>query len=91
MINNRTLIQTSTQSGEPSTQGQGLGGDGSAAGAVKKMRGDLEQESAGRGRMIGLQDRREHARDIEAAHHSGARLHKACEVVGITVRTLQRW
>lgn len=41
--------------------------------------------------MIGLQDRREHARDIEAAHHSGARLHKACEVVGITVRTLQRW
>jgi transposase InsO family protein len=41
--------------------------------------------------MIGLQDRQEHARDIDAAHQAGARLDKACEVVGITVRTLQRW
>ncbi len=41
--------------------------------------------------MIGLQDRLEHARDIDAAHQAGARLDKACEVVGITVRTLQRW
>lgn len=41
--------------------------------------------------MIDLQDRQEHARDIEAAHRSGARLDKACEVVGITARTLQRW
>lgn len=41
--------------------------------------------------MIDLQDRREHARDIEAAQQAGARLHKACEVVGITARTLQRW
>ncbi len=41
--------------------------------------------------MIGLEDRQEHARDIEAARRSGARLHEACEVVGITARTLQRW
>ena len=41
--------------------------------------------------MIGLQDRREHAQDIEAAHQAGARLHLACEVAGIDVRTLQRW
>lgn len=41
--------------------------------------------------MIGLQDRLEHARDIDAAHQAGARLDKACELVGITVRTLQRW
>jgi transposase InsO family protein len=41
--------------------------------------------------MIGLEDRQEHARDIEAAGEAGARLHKACDVVGITARTLQRW
>ena len=41
--------------------------------------------------MIGLEDRQEHARDIEAACEAGARLHQACEVVGITARTLQRW
>ena len=41
--------------------------------------------------MIGLEDRQEHARDIEAARKAGARLHQACEVAGITARTLQRW
>jgi len=41
--------------------------------------------------MIGLEDRRSLAQDIEAAHQAGARLHLACEVAGIDVRTLQRW
>jgi transposase InsO family protein len=41
--------------------------------------------------MTGLEDRRQLARDIQAAHQAGARLHKACEVAGIDVRTLQRW
>ena len=41
--------------------------------------------------MIGLEDRRNIAQDIEVAHRSGARLDKACEVAGIDVRTLQRW
>jgi transposase InsO family protein len=41
--------------------------------------------------MIGLEDRRSLARDIEAAHQAGARLHLACEVAGIELRTLQRW
>lgn len=41
--------------------------------------------------MIGLQDRQEHARDIEAACAAGARLEQACKLVGITARTLQRW
>ena len=41
--------------------------------------------------MIGLEDRRNIAQDIEVAHRSGARLHKACEVAGIDLRTLQRW
>jgi len=41
--------------------------------------------------MIGLEDRQTLARDIEAAHAAGARLHQACEMAGITLRTLQRW
>lgn len=41
--------------------------------------------------MIGLQDRRTLARDIAQAHDDGARLKQACEVAGISVRTLQRW
>jgi len=41
--------------------------------------------------MIGLEDRRMKVRNIEAAQHAGARLDAACKVVGITLRTLQRW
>lgn len=41
--------------------------------------------------MIGLEDRRQMARDIEEACIAGARLHLACELMGITARTLQRW
>ena len=41
--------------------------------------------------MIGLEDRQSLSRDIGVAHAAGARLHLACEVAGIDVRTLQRW
>lgn len=41
--------------------------------------------------MIGLEDRRRLAREIDAARLAGARLRLACEVAGIDVRTLQRW
>lgn len=41
--------------------------------------------------MIGLDDRRNLARDIHAAHQAGARLRLACETAGIELRTLQRW
>lgn len=41
--------------------------------------------------MIGLGDRQILAESIDIAHRDGARLHKACEIVGIDVRTLQRW
>ena len=41
--------------------------------------------------MIVLEDRQALSRDIEAAHGSGARLDKACEIAGIDLRTLQRW
>jgi putative transposase len=41
--------------------------------------------------MIALEDRRSLACDITEAHKAGARLHKACEIAGIDLRTLQRW
>jgi putative transposase len=41
--------------------------------------------------MIGLEDRRTLAQDIDTAHASGARLRLACEIAGIDERTLQRW
>jgi len=41
--------------------------------------------------MIGLEDRHDLVRHIEAAHAAGARLCPACDVAGITLRTLQRW
>ena len=41
--------------------------------------------------MIGLEDRQALALGIHIAHDSGARLHLACRLVGIDLRTLQRW
>jgi len=41
--------------------------------------------------MIGLEDRRSLARAIDHARAAGARLDRACEVAGISARTLQRW
>lgn len=41
--------------------------------------------------MIGLEDRRNLAQDIEQACKAGVRLSKACAAVGISARTLQRW
>jgi transposase InsO family protein len=41
--------------------------------------------------MIRLEDRQHIAQHIEQAHAAGARLEPACALVGIDVRTLQRW
>ena len=41
--------------------------------------------------MIGLEDRQCLSQDVGVAHAAGARLHLACEVAGIDLRTLQRW
>ena len=41
--------------------------------------------------MIGLEDRRSLAHDIDTAHSAGARLRLACDIAGIDERTLQRW
>ena len=45
----------------------------------------------GRGRMIGLEDRQALARESTSRTTAGARLHLACEIAGIDLRTLQRW
>ena len=41
--------------------------------------------------MIRLEDRQTMVDDIAAAQTAGARLHPACAIAGITLRTLQRW
>lgn len=41
--------------------------------------------------MTNLEDRQSLAQHIDIAGRAGARLHKACEIVGIDLRTLQRW
>lgn len=41
--------------------------------------------------MIRLEDRQTMALHIDEAHVAGARLETACELVGINLRTLQRW
>jgi transposase InsO family protein len=41
--------------------------------------------------MIALEDRQFVAQSIQIAHAAGARLRPACEIVGIDLRTLQRW
>ncbi|MCR8923885.1 IS3 family transposase [Dasania sp. GY-MA-18] len=44
-----------------------------------------------RGQLTTLSDRRYKVKLINEATHSGARQHKACEIIGISIRTLQRW
>ena len=44
-----------------------------------------------RGQLIPLTDRQKHARLISKAVAAGARQDKACEVIGLSTRTLQRW
>jgi len=44
-----------------------------------------------RGQLISLTDRQNHAQLVSNAVASGARQDKACEVIGFSTRTLQRW
>ena len=44
-----------------------------------------------RGQLISLTDRQKHAKLINKAVALGARQAKACEVIGLSIRTLQRW
>jgi len=44
-----------------------------------------------RGQLISLTDRQKHAQLVSTAVASGAWQDKACEVIGFSTRTLQRW
>jgi hypothetical protein len=44
-----------------------------------------------RGQLIPLTDRQKHARLISKVVAAGVRQDKACEVIGLSTRTLQRW
>jgi len=48
-------------------------------------------DSRRRGRLISAQDKRETIDLIDESQLSGARLKPACELLGIDIRTLQRW
>lgn len=44
-----------------------------------------------RGQLISLSDRQQYAEWVNQAISAGARKHKACETIGLSIRTLQRW
>src|SRR5688572_27827615 len=68
-------------------EGAGAGGDGGAPGAEKKSPGDL----GGRGRAHGPEERTVIQTLIADAVAGGARQHEACQLLGVSARTLERW
>ena len=44
-----------------------------------------------RGQLTTLTDRQKHAQLINQAIASGARQDKACDIIGLSARTFQRW
>ena len=69
-------------------EGEGHGGDGCIAGAVKNVGGLL---FAGLGRLTSAPHRRKAIELINKAHASGAGLVRACGEIGICLRTHKRW
>src|SRR6185437_13337387 len=69
-------------------QGEGPGGSGGAADSQKKSPGGLGGQ---RGRLIDVPDRLLCISLIREAVQSGCRLEKACEELGLSLRTFQRW
>ena len=69
-------------------QGEGHGGDGGLAGAAKKVGCLL---FGGRGRLTSAAHRQKAIELIGEAKAAGARLVRACSVIGICLRTLKRW
>nr|WP_269077876.1 IS3 family transposase [Endozoicomonas montiporae] len=55
---------------------------------TKKAQGDL---GGARGRLVSLPDRQNAVKLIEHAVSDGARQSKACQVIGLSERTIQRW
>ena len=69
-------------------QGESHGGDGSLAGAEKKVGSLL---LGGRGRLTSAAHRLKAIELINEAHAAGAGLVSACSEIGICLRTLKRW
>ena len=69
------------------TQGESLGGSGRFTGTAKKVPSVL----GGKGVMIPLAERRLLIEWIDLAVSEGATLNKACGIIGLSTRTLQRW
>ena len=70
-------------------QGKSLGRNSGVADALKKSLGDLGHQR--RGRMTSLSDRRNAVALIRKAQSNGARLQPACRLLGLGIRTFQRW
>jgi len=73
----RTQMRTPTKN---------ISGSGSAIGAAKKVPCAL----GGRGRMTALTERVQLIQWLQDATRSGARLHKACDVLGLSLRCWRR-
>ena len=69
------------------SQGSGVGGDHGAVGAEKKSGLDLGQ----RGERVSVEDRQSCMEMVQQAKASGARRRASCEVLEVSLRTLERW
>ena len=68
-------------------QGSSVGGDHGAVGAEKKSGLDLGQ----RGERVSVADRRSCMEVVRQAKASGAGRRASCEVLEVSLRTLERW
>src|SRR3972149_4389504 len=68
-------------------QGSSVGGDHGAAGAEKKSGLDLGQ----RGERVSVEDRRSCMDLVQQAKASGAGRAASCQVLEVSLRTLERW
>src|SRR5258706_10018786 len=69
------------------SQGSSVGGDHGAIGAEKKSGLDLGQ----RGERVSVADRRSCIELVREAKASGARRQASCEVLEVSLRTVERW
>ena len=68
-------------------QGSSVGGDDGAVGAEKKSRLDLGQ----RGERVSVEDRQSCIEMVQQAKASGARRQASCEMLEVSLRTVERW
>src|SRR6266536_4297875 len=69
------------------SQGKGVGGDHGVVGAEKKSRLDLGQRRG----PVRVEDRGRCIELVQQARASGARRVASCEVLEVSLRTVERW